>query len=324
MTTSFTPQLFISHASEDKDIFVRPLAHALKAKGLKVWYDEFSLKPGDSLRRSIDHGLRECSTGVVVLSPSFFAKEWPQRELDALYTAEVSGRSKIIPIWHEIDSAGIASKSPLLADRVAINSKDGVKVIASKIAEQFDIPAKYSGAEVAEIIANSQAFGLFAGEAFGAGCESRFLNMNAFKEEYQAVVDTAFAKLLDEEIEDLPVEVDKHLDEEKTRLSQKYRIPSDAYLTTDEPIREDDLNYFRKTIGIWASGTLSRKASASLVNNLDMQEMDEFYILMNIPNFAISERQRPLFEKAIIELGCGWKDNYQKVNDICSSLRALE
>ena len=53
-------------------------------------------------------------------------------------------------------------------------------------------------------------------------------------------------------------------------------------------------------------------------------EMDEFYILMNIPNFAISERQRPLFEKAIIELGCGWKDNYQKVNDICSSLRALE
>ena len=75
--------IFISHASEDKRTFVRPLAHALKGRGLQIWYDEFSLKLGDSLRRSIDRGLAECSAGVVVLSPSFFAKEWPQRELDA-------------------------------------------------------------------------------------------------------------------------------------------------------------------------------------------------------------------------------------------------
>ena len=47
--------LFISHASEEKADFVRPLAHALKKQGLRVWYDEFSLKPGDSLRRSIDN-----------------------------------------------------------------------------------------------------------------------------------------------------------------------------------------------------------------------------------------------------------------------------
>ena len=61
--------IFISHASDDKDLFVRPLAHALKAHGLKVWYDEFSLRPGDSLRRSIDRGLAECIAGLVVLSP---------------------------------------------------------------------------------------------------------------------------------------------------------------------------------------------------------------------------------------------------------------
>jgi hypothetical protein len=59
--------IFISHASEDKHDFVRPLAHALKSRGLRVWYDEFSLKLGDSLRRSIDKGLAECSAGVAKL-----------------------------------------------------------------------------------------------------------------------------------------------------------------------------------------------------------------------------------------------------------------
>jgi len=49
--------VFICHASEDKEPFVRELAEALRAKGLKVWYDDFTLTIGDSLRRSIDHGL---------------------------------------------------------------------------------------------------------------------------------------------------------------------------------------------------------------------------------------------------------------------------
>lgn len=318
------PQLFISHASEDKTAFVRPLAHALRAKGLKVWYDEFSLKPGDSLRSSIDRGLLECSTGIVVLSESFFAKAWPQRELDALFTAEISGRSKIIPIWHEIDAAGIASRSPLLADRVAINSTDGVKAVALKIAEQFDIPSKYSGDEIADILTNLQASGLFAGEAAGASCESRFLNLNAFKEEYQEVVDNAFSDFSDEQLENIPPKVNEQLKIEKERLSQKYRIPNDVYLTTDEPIHEENLAYFRETIGLWASGTLDPEASAELICNLDLQEMDEFFILMNIPNFAISSRQRPLLEKAIIELGCGWEDGYQKVDKLCAELRMLD
>jgi len=48
----------ISHASEDKDAIARPLVEAPRAKGLRVWYDEFSLKVGDSLRKKIDHGLQ--------------------------------------------------------------------------------------------------------------------------------------------------------------------------------------------------------------------------------------------------------------------------
>jgi len=71
--------VFICHASEDKDSFVRPLAMGLQEAQLKVWYDEFTLNAGDSLRRSIDKGLAGSRWGLVVLSPYFFAKEWPQR-----------------------------------------------------------------------------------------------------------------------------------------------------------------------------------------------------------------------------------------------------
>lgn len=69
---------FISHASEDKPEFVRPLADALAKYGLAVWYDELSLSIGDSLSRSIDKGLENSNFGIVVLSPAFFSKNWPE------------------------------------------------------------------------------------------------------------------------------------------------------------------------------------------------------------------------------------------------------
>ena len=84
--------VFISHASEDKDAIATPLAEALRAKGLRVWYDDFALKMGDSLRQSIDRGLARSRFGVVILSGYFFQKHWPQQELNGLATREDSGK----------------------------------------------------------------------------------------------------------------------------------------------------------------------------------------------------------------------------------------
>ena len=83
--------LFICHASEDKDAVARPLAEALIEAGLEVWYDDFTLMLGDGLRRSIDRGIADSRFGVIILSPSFFQKEWPQRELDGLVSREIDG-----------------------------------------------------------------------------------------------------------------------------------------------------------------------------------------------------------------------------------------
>ena len=126
---------FISHAGEDKDSFVRPLAEELRRKGLSIWYDEFSLTVGDSLRESIDRGLAQSRFGIVVLSPNFFNKGWPQRELNALATREASqiGVKVILPVWHNVNKEDVARYSPMLADRVAAPTYKGLEYVVTEL-----------------------------------------------------------------------------------------------------------------------------------------------------------------------------------------------
>ena len=130
-----TWDFFISHASEDKDKIVEPLAHALTAKGAKVWYDSWTLKIGDNLSAKIDEGLANSEYGIVVLSPSFFAKPWPQRELSGLVQREIQGRKVILPIWHDVDYNFVSERSPTLADKVAGSTSLGISHLAEEILE---------------------------------------------------------------------------------------------------------------------------------------------------------------------------------------------
>jgi hypothetical protein len=128
--------VFISHASEDKDAVARPLALALQEAGITVWYDEFTLRIGDSLRRNIDQGIAKSRFGLVILSPSFFAKGWPQYELDGLVTRTVSGKQVMLPVWHELTADEVAEHSPSLADKVARDTAEySIAEIAAEIAE---------------------------------------------------------------------------------------------------------------------------------------------------------------------------------------------
>jgi hypothetical protein len=137
--------VFISHASEDKESFVRPLAEALTEAGVRVWYDEFELKWGDSLLRTIDEGLARSSLGIVVLSPRFFEKKWPKLELDGLVARELGDDALILPVWHEIEHAAVAEHSPILAGRIAKRSSDGLDVIVEAVNDALG-----RGASVAE------------------------------------------------------------------------------------------------------------------------------------------------------------------------------
>jgi len=128
--------VFISHASEDKDAVVRPLANALRDGGLRVWFDEFELQIGDSLRRKIDRGLSMSRFGVVVLSRAFFGKGWTNYELDGIVTRAVSGEQVLLPIWHEITKKEVIDYSPSLADKLARSTgAHTVEEIADEIIE---------------------------------------------------------------------------------------------------------------------------------------------------------------------------------------------
>lgn len=128
--------VFISHASEDKDEIVRPLAVKLQSMGLKVWYDEFELKIGDSLRRKIDKGLANSRFGIVVLSTAFISKGWTNYELDGIVTKAISGQQVILPIWHNITKQQVIDYSPSLADKLARNTAiNTIEEIADEIYE---------------------------------------------------------------------------------------------------------------------------------------------------------------------------------------------
>jgi hypothetical protein len=128
--------VFISHASEDKETIVRSLVTELVRQGLQVWYDEFTLRIGDSLRQKIDKGLARSRVGLVVLSSSFIAKGWTNYELDGIVTRAVSGEQLLLPIWHNITKQEVINFSPSLADKVARSTATHtVQEIAAEIAE---------------------------------------------------------------------------------------------------------------------------------------------------------------------------------------------
>lgn len=103
---------------------------------MSVWYDEFELKIGDSLRRKIDKGLANSKFGIVVLSKEFIRKGWTNYELDGIITKAVTGEQVILPIWHNITKREVIDFSPSLADKLARNTSSyTVEEIAKEIAE---------------------------------------------------------------------------------------------------------------------------------------------------------------------------------------------
>jgi hypothetical protein len=131
-----TWDVFLSHASEDKVEVAVPLAQALQDRGVSVWLDKAELRIGDSLRRRIDRGMRSSRFAAVVLSEPYFAKGWPQYELDGIVTLTVGGQQSLLPIWHGVDRNAVINFSPSLGDKFARSTADtDIDTIAAEIAD---------------------------------------------------------------------------------------------------------------------------------------------------------------------------------------------
>jgi len=79
MADVFQFDVFLSHSAKDKEV-VRDIAERLRGDGLKVWFDEWQIKPGDNIPHKIEEGLERSRVLVLCMSASAFGSDWAQLE----------------------------------------------------------------------------------------------------------------------------------------------------------------------------------------------------------------------------------------------------
>ncbi|WP_172460881.1 toll/interleukin-1 receptor domain-containing protein [Priestia endophytica] len=115
--------VFISHASEDKESFVEPLTKALKSAGINTWYDAEQIGWGKSIRQSIDNGLIKSKFCIIILSQNFLDKYWTNYELNGIFQKDSYTQDSIIlPIWHNVTRDEIQKRNLTLTDILALNT----------------------------------------------------------------------------------------------------------------------------------------------------------------------------------------------------------
>ncbi len=130
--------VFICHASPDKEAFARPLAAALDQRAVSSWLDEAMIKPGDSITDAVNDGLRLSRYVIVIVTPELLKRPWPRKELNAAFLREIRlGEVVVIPIL-AADPARWADEFPLMADKLYLPWTDGPDVIAEAVARRFD------------------------------------------------------------------------------------------------------------------------------------------------------------------------------------------
>jgi hypothetical protein len=130
------PVAFISHDSKNKELIAKPIANGLNSRLCHVWYDEYSMKVGDSLRESIEKGIKEAKKCVLILTPEFLKNPgWTKKEFNSIFTREMIFEERIVlPIWHNVKKEEVYDYSPSLADTVALQWPNP----AEKTKEEYD------------------------------------------------------------------------------------------------------------------------------------------------------------------------------------------
>lgn len=128
----FIHHAFICHALEDHKI-AREIAICLSQRGARVWFDEYVLRVGDSIRQKIDDGLRKSRFGVVLISKVFFDKGWANYELDGLLQKHMvlsaQGGRVVLPVWVDVNYQQVMNRAPSLAAIYAARLADGIEKV---------------------------------------------------------------------------------------------------------------------------------------------------------------------------------------------------
>ena len=96
-----TPVAFLSYAGEDKDL-AEQVANKLQKKGIKTWWAEWEIRPGDSIHKKVNKGIEGCTHFLVLFTPQSIDKPWVEAEVNAAFVRKMSGRCRFIPVRHNL------------------------------------------------------------------------------------------------------------------------------------------------------------------------------------------------------------------------------
>lgn len=131
---------FISHAVEDKIPIANELCAKLERAGLRVWYSGKELGIGDSIEKTIENGLHRSRYGIVILSPTYLAKNWTIREFYTLLAKEIEQQKVILPVLYNVTPDDLRKKDLLMADRFAVNADRGIDHVVDRLVREIRKP----------------------------------------------------------------------------------------------------------------------------------------------------------------------------------------
>lgn len=116
------PFAFVSHDSRDKELIAKPIVHELMKLACPVWFDEYSFNIGDSLRESIEKGIKDAKKCILIITPNFLNNSgWTKAEFNSVITKDILKKNRsILPIWCGVTQEEVYEYSPMLLDTVAL------------------------------------------------------------------------------------------------------------------------------------------------------------------------------------------------------------
>src|SRR5919205_4606840 len=105
MADNFKSDVCLSHSAKDSAV-ARAVAERLRADGLRVWFDEWEIKPGDNIPAKIEEGLEQSRVLVLCISASAFGSDWAQLEAGTFrFRDPLNKQRRFIPL--RLDDAPI-------------------------------------------------------------------------------------------------------------------------------------------------------------------------------------------------------------------------
>jgi len=136
VSQSHQPVVYLAHANEDKDQLARPIAEYLIENGIDVWFDEWSIGHGESLRQKMDEGLGDCTHFLVLLTPTSIEKPWVKAEIDAGFGDDLSGDLRFMGVRSGVE---LGQLPPLLRTRLLPEiSIENIETLDNLVGAIFD------------------------------------------------------------------------------------------------------------------------------------------------------------------------------------------